>query len=67
MVSNYDVSLAALKYFCGDNDDICRLCLGSAGIQAVSMEDTANIEKPYYEENITYNNIFEELYVSEFM
>ncbi|XP_011549221.3 zinc finger protein 425 [Plutella xylostella] len=51
----------ALKYLCGETENVCRLCLSSTSSYAISTESVINLKKHFFEEAITYNDIFIEL------
>lgn len=59
------VILSAFKYLTKDDEQICRLCLSPTPQYAKYIQDSVILKKPYYEDTVTYTEMFEELGVSE--
>lgn len=60
--SDYHATLSALKFLCGEGEDICRLCLAPTTDETtVNIGDSSVIQRPYFEDSPTYVDMFEEL------
>nr|XP_026484069.1 zinc finger protein 26-like [Vanessa tameamea] len=59
------ITLSALKFVCGDNEYVCRLCLSPTNNRYVNIEDTVKLQTRYYENSISYQNILANLNVPE--
>lgn len=65
MTSSKDSMLRALKFICGVDGNVCRLCLCSVEEEAVCMDDIImTLEQPYCEETVKFYDLFAELGVS---
>ncbi|CAG9789944.1 unnamed protein product [Diatraea saccharalis] len=62
---NLVVMKSVLKYLIGENELMCRLCLTSINNQNVSIYDSVEISRPYIQEIVTYNEMFEDLEVCQ--
>lgn len=59
------ITLSALKFVCGEDEHICRLCLSPTENKDISVENTVKLQTIYYENSITYRNMLEVLNVSD--
>lgn len=59
------ITLSALKFVCGEDEHICRLCLSPTENKDISVENTVKLQTIYYENSISYRNMLEVLNVPE--
>jgi hypothetical protein len=59
-----DMIKSVLKYLIDADEGLCRLCLQRIPHDRISLEDNVHIDKPYYKNTVTYNDMFYELGVS---
>lgn len=67
MAYDYEVLVTALKFFCGESKNICRLCLAPTAVSigtSVNIGDSSRIQRPYFKDAVTFIDMFEELGVS---
>ncbi|XP_023951759.1 zinc finger protein 227 [Bicyclus anynana] len=57
------ITLLALKYICGENKELCRLCLSSIQSReaAVSLKNIVQVKTPYCQDSVTYNCVLTNL------
>ncbi|XP_026744032.1 zinc finger protein 595-like [Trichoplusia ni] len=63
MQSKTDYTLPALKFITSESEHVCRLCFSSTDEQEVSLEDNVRLQRPYFDENVTFMDMFSDLSV----
>ncbi|XP_013184697.2 gastrula zinc finger protein XlCGF26.1 [Amyelois transitella] len=65
MCSDTETLRSAFKYITGETEHICRLCFGStADREEISMEDSVNLQRPYFDQTITFIDMLDDLGVT---
>lgn len=61
MYSGDIITMSALKFVCGENEHICRLCFAVTEKREVSIEDSVRVKRSYYDETVTFITMFRDL------
>ncbi|XP_041985604.1 zinc finger protein 62-like [Aricia agestis] len=65
-MTDAELNRSAIKFICGDIDNVCRLCLNIIGPESskISIYQIAIIQTPYYNDELSYHSVFQELGVT---
>lgn len=61
MESETGILVAAFKYVTRADEHICRLCFTSTEKHENFIQDSVNLKRPYYQNSVTYEDMFAEL------